>query len=40
LELTYHSRKGRPPLCPSIVARNMATLLTANLYLTGGPEIW
>ncbi len=28
------------PICPSIMARNMATLLVADIYPTGGPEIW
>jgi len=40
LEMAFHSRKGRTPLCPSIVARNMATLLMADLHPIGGPEIW
>ena len=35
LELAFHSRKNGFPLCPSIVARNMATLLTADLYPSG-----
>jgi hypothetical protein len=34
------ARAGRTPLCPSIVARNMATLLMADLHPVGGPEIW
>jgi hypothetical protein len=40
LEMAFHSNKGRTPLCPSIVARNMATLLMADLHPVGGPEIW
>jgi hypothetical protein len=40
MELVFHSRQNGLPLCPSIVARNMVTLLTAYLYPTGGPEIW
>jgi hypothetical protein len=40
LELTFHSYKGHTHSCPSIMGRNMATLLTADLYPTGGPEIW
>jgi len=27
-------------MCTSIMARNMAVLLMADLYPTGGPEIW
>ncbi len=38
--MAFHSRKGQAPLCPSIVARNMATLLMADLHPVGGPEIW
>ena len=40
LELAFHSHRGRTPICFSIVARNMATLLTADLHPVGGPEIW
>ena len=41
LELAFHSRrKGHIPICTSIMARNMATLLMADLHPTGGPEIW
>ena len=40
LELAFHSQRGRTPICSSIVVRNMATLLTADLHLVGGPEIW
>jgi hypothetical protein len=41
LELASHSRSGGSSLCPSRVARNMATLLTACLHPTGGGlEIW
>jgi hypothetical protein len=39
LEIAFHSHRGRLPLCPSIVARNMATLLMADLHLVGGLEI-
>ncbi len=38
--MVFHSRKGRTPLCPSIVARNLATLLMTDLHPVGGPEIW
>ena len=41
LELAFHSRKkGHTPVCTSVMARNMATLLMADLHPTGGPEIW
>jgi hypothetical protein len=40
LELAFHSHRGRLPLCTSVVARNMATLLMADLHPVGGPEIW
>ena len=40
LELAFHSRKSGFPLYPSIVVRNMATLLTADLHPSGDPEIW
>ena len=40
LEMGFHSHRGRLPLCPSIVARNMATLLMVDLRHVGGPEIW
>ena len=40
LELAFFSHRGRLPLCPSVMARNMATFLIADLHLVGGPEIW
>jgi len=40
LEMTFHSHRGRLPICSSIVTRNMVTLLMADLHLVGGPEIW
>ena len=40
LELAFHYRKNGFPLCPSIVASNMATLLTSDLHPSGGLEIW
>ena len=40
LEITFHSHRGRIPMCSSIVARDMATLLMADLHPVGGPEIW
>jgi len=40
LELAFYSRNSGSPLRPSILARNMATLLAADLHPTGGPEIW
>jgi len=38
--MAFHSHRGRTPICSSIVARNMATLLIADLHPVGGPEIW
>jgi len=38
--MAFHSHRGRVPICPSIVARNMATLLMADLHPVRGPEIW
>ena len=38
--MAFHSHRGRIPICSSIVARNMATLLIADLHLVRGPEIW
>ena len=40
LELVFHCHRGGRPLCPSVIARNIATLLTADLHPLGGPEIW
>ncbi len=40
MELAFHSRKNGSPTFPSIIARNMATLLMADLHPSGGPEIW
>ncbi len=28
------------PICPSMMARKMATLLMADLHPTSGPKIW
>jgi hypothetical protein len=39
LDMAFHSHRGHTPICPSIVARNMATLLMADLHPIGGPEI-
>ena len=39
LELAFHPQRGRTPISFSIAARNMATLLAADLHLVGGPEI-
>ncbi len=39
LEVAFHSHRGRP-LCPSIVARNMATLLMADLHPVESPKFW
>jgi hypothetical protein len=40
LEMAFHSNRGRIPICSFIAARNMATMLMADLHLVGGPEIW
>jgi hypothetical protein len=40
LELAFHSYRGGRPICPSVIARNIATLITADLHPLGGPEIW
>jgi hypothetical protein len=39
LKLAFHSRSSGSSLCLSIAARNMATLLAADLHPIGGPEI-
>jgi hypothetical protein len=39
LGLAFHSKKSGSPLCPSIAARIMATLLTADLHPIRGQEI-
>ena len=40
IELAFHTLRDRTPTCKSVMARNMATLLLADLHPTGGPEIW
>ena len=40
LELAFHSHRSCLPLCSSVAARNMATLLMASLRPVGDPEIW
>ena len=40
LEMAFHSDRESIPICSSIVARNKATLLMADLHPVGGPEIW
>ncbi len=40
LKLAHHSQKGIMPLCPLIMSRKMANILTANLHPASGPEIW
>jgi hypothetical protein len=40
LEMAFHSHRERIPICSSIVARNLATLLMTALHPVGGPEIW
>ncbi len=39
LEMAFQTQKGRTPICTSVMARSMATLLMADLLPTGGPEI-
>jgi hypothetical protein len=40
LEFAFQFHRGGRPLCPSVIARNIATLLTADLHPLGVPEIW
>jgi hypothetical protein len=41
LELAFRSRrKSQTPICTFAMARNMATLLLADLHPTGGLEVW
>ena len=40
LEMAFYLHRGRLPPCASIVARNMATLLMADLHPVGDLEIW
>jgi hypothetical protein len=37
LELAFHAHRGGTPLCPSIIARNVAKLIVADLHRLGGP---
>ncbi len=39
-EFAFYIHKRLSPLCPSIAARNMATLLTADLHPIVVSEIW
>jgi hypothetical protein len=39
LELAFYNHLGGRPLCPSIIARNIATLIATDLHSLGGPEI-
>ena len=39
MQLAFHTDRSRKPVCQSVMARNMATLLLADLHPTGGPEI-
>ena len=38
--MAFHTLRDRTPACKQVMARSMATLLMADLHLTGGPEIW
>ena len=40
IDLAFHTLRDRTPACKSVMARNMATLLLADLHPTGGPDIW
>jgi hypothetical protein len=40
IELACHTLRDITPTCKSVMARNTATLLLADLHPTGGPEIW
>ena len=40
MESEFHTHRGGKPLCPSIFARNIATLIAADLHPLGGPKIW
>jgi hypothetical protein len=40
MQLAFHTDRNRTPVCKSVMARNMATLLLADLHPTGGPDIW
>ena len=39
IETAFHTNRDHTPTCTSMMARNMATLLLANLHPTGSPEI-
>ena len=38
--MAFYTLRIRLPLSPSIVARNMANLLMADIHLVGSPKIW
>jgi len=40
IELTFYTLWDRTPACKTVMARNTATLLLADLHPMGGPEIW
>ena len=37
--MAFHTAKGHAT-CPSVIGRNVATLLTADLHPMGDTEIW
>ena len=39
LEMAFHNHRGGIPLCPSIIARNIATLIAADLHPLEIPKI-
>jgi len=38
--MAFQNHRGGRPLCPSIIARNITTLIARDLHPLGGPEIW
>ncbi len=40
IEAAFHTLRDHTLTCTSVMARNMASLLLADLHPTGGPEIW
>ena len=40
MEIAFHTLRDHTPACKSVLARNMATLIMADLHPIGGPEIW
>jgi hypothetical protein len=38
--MAFQNHRGGRPLCPSIISRNIVTLIAANLHPLGDPKIW